>query len=55
MEDTCTFDEYVTSDHSLQCTPTLSNAEIVASLQNVEEEEEDDDDDDVRDELPTVT
>ena len=42
LEDTCTFDEYVTS------------AKIVASLQNVEEEE-DDNDDDVGDKLPTVT
>ena len=54
LEDTCIFDEYVTRNHFLQCTPTHSNAEIVASLQNVEEEE-DDDGDDVGEEHPTVT
>ena len=37
----CTFEEYVSSDNHLQCSPMLSSADIVASLgQNTEDAED---------------
>ena len=50
----CTFDEYMSSDSHLQCSPMLSSADIVASLRQSTEDAEDSDDD-AGDLLPSVT
>ena len=41
----CIFDEYKSSDSHLQCSPMLSSADIIASLQQSTEDAEDSDDD----------
>ena len=50
-----TFDEYVSSDSHLQCSPMLSSADIVASQWQDTDDAEDSDDDDAGDPLPFVT
>ena len=50
----CTFEEYISSDSHLQCSPILSSAEIVASLGQSAEAAKDSDDD-AGGPLPRVT
>ena len=54
FDEDCTFDEYVSSDSHLQCSPVLSSAHIADSIRQSTEDAEDSNDD-AGDPLPSVT